>query len=216
MSRSRSRRLDIVKCGGDADAVTAAAREERDVRALLLEAAEAEVMERGAAGTSLRAVARRVGVSHQAPGHFFGSRVGLFTALAIYELGKLRDRLEQAAAESAHLSARDRLSHLGVAYIHFARDNHAVFSLAVGGGDLLNADDEELTAARMAAWLVLAQAVADSQAEGWRADQSLEEVGLLCWTVVHGTAIAWVEGLLTLQLPHLDLDQIAKTVTASL
>lgn len=46
----------------------------RDLRALLLEAAESEIDENGFDKVSLRAIARRVGVSHQAPG--ITSRIG--------------------------------------------------------------------------------------------------------------------------------------------
>lgn len=48
----------------------------------LLDAVEAEIVERGTTEISLRAVARRLGVSHQAPGYVFTDRAGLLTALA--------------------------------------------------------------------------------------------------------------------------------------
>lgn len=196
--------------------VTAAGNDEaRDLRTELLLAAEAEVIEHGAARVSLRAIARRVGVSHQAPGHFFGNRTGLFTALATHELARMRAQLEATAADAIDLPARDRLSRLGVSYIHFARDNHALFSLALRP-DLLDAQNEKLVAERVGAWTALVTAVADSQDDGWRAGEPLENVALLCWTVVHGTAIAWVDGLLTLQFPHLSLDEIALKVTSQL
>lgn len=47
-----------------------------DLRAALLAEAAALVAERGAAGVSLRELARRAGVSHAAPAHHFTDRRG--------------------------------------------------------------------------------------------------------------------------------------------
>jgi AcrR family transcriptional regulator len=190
-------------------------RQDRDLRTELLESAADAVAQHGASAVSMREVARRVGVSHQTPGFFFGNRPGLFTALATHVLHRLRAEMEQVAAESAHLSARERLSLLGVCYIHFAHDHHAVFSLA-SRNELLNADDEHLIAERSQAWGVLIEAIADAQSEGWRATQPRQEIALLCWTIVHGTATAWVDGSLRVRFPNLSIEQIARIATDSL
>ncbi|HKC28311.1 MAG TPA: TetR/AcrR family transcriptional regulator, partial [Jatrophihabitans sp.] len=44
--------------------------------------AVAEVVAVGAAGVSMREIARRAGVSHAAPAHHFGDKTGIFTAIA--------------------------------------------------------------------------------------------------------------------------------------
>ena len=54
-----------------------------DLRQRLLRAAEQEIATSGPAKASLRGIARRVGVSHQATAHHFDDRAGLFTALAV-------------------------------------------------------------------------------------------------------------------------------------
>src|SRR5262245_45102253 len=53
-----------------------------NLRAALLEAAEAELEAEGIEGFSLRGVAKRAGVSHAAPAHHFGDASGLLTGLA--------------------------------------------------------------------------------------------------------------------------------------
>ena len=53
-----------------------------NLRAVLLEAALAEIAERGPQALSLRELARRAGVSHAAPAHHFGDKPGLLTAIA--------------------------------------------------------------------------------------------------------------------------------------
>src|SRR5215204_1073569 len=53
-----------------------------DVREALLAAARAELVEHGRAAISLRAVARRAGLSHASPKYHFGDRSGLLTVIA--------------------------------------------------------------------------------------------------------------------------------------
>ena len=53
-----------------------------DLKMALLRAAEAELAENGIESFSLRAVAKRAGVSHGAPAHHFKDAKGLLTALA--------------------------------------------------------------------------------------------------------------------------------------
>jgi AcrR family transcriptional regulator len=53
-----------------------------DLRAALIDAAKALIAERGVDGFSLRAAARRAGVSAAAPAHHFGDVRGLLTAVA--------------------------------------------------------------------------------------------------------------------------------------
>ncbi len=186
-----------------------------DVAAALLAAAKAEVLAKGSVDVSLRAIARRVGVSHQAPGHFFGNRSGLLTALAAAETKRLGEHLEKTEKANAALPARERLSALGVAYIQFATEHRELFRLAARG-EYIDRENADLTQARLDTWAVLVRAVADSQSAGWRSDQSLEDTALLCWTVVHGAAIAWADGLLETQFPTLSIEEIAIKVTDAL
>src|SRR6478609_8578950 len=53
-----------------------------DLRKALLDAAEAELAEKGLEGFTLRGCAKRAGVSHAAPAHHFKDANALLTALA--------------------------------------------------------------------------------------------------------------------------------------
>ena len=53
-----------------------------DVRRLVLDAAIAIIELEGAESLSMREVARRAGVSHQAPYHYFSDRSGIFAAIS--------------------------------------------------------------------------------------------------------------------------------------
>ena len=62
--------------------VTAPSEQHVDVRRLVLDAAIAIIEMDGAESLSMREVARRAGVSHQAPYHYFGDRSGIFAAIS--------------------------------------------------------------------------------------------------------------------------------------
>jgi AcrR family transcriptional regulator len=85
----------------------------------LVAAAEAILLESGVSGFSLRAAARRAGVSPSAPAHHFGDAAGLLAEVAargFEELAKdLRDAEERGGSDPAA-----RLRELGTAYIAFA------------------------------------------------------------------------------------------------
>ncbi len=99
-----------------------------DLRAALLAAAEAELAETGVERFSLRAVAKRAGVSHAAPAHHFGDANGLLTALAAE--GFTRFLATQRAHEAAAAPRQpDRLIASGIGYIAFATAHPALFRL---------------------------------------------------------------------------------------
>ena len=62
--------------------VPAPSEQHGDVRRLVLDAAIAIIELEGAESLSMREVARRAGVSHQAPYHYFGDRSGIFAAIS--------------------------------------------------------------------------------------------------------------------------------------
>lgn len=185
-----------------------------DLRTALLDAAEIEIGENGAAGASLRAVARRAGVSHQAPGHFFVNRRGLFTALAARYVDRLHRRLLEVATDHADAPALDRLVELGIGYVEFAQANSGLFTLT-SSPDQIDAADPELAAARERAWSVLRGAVHDAQQTGWRADQPTQAVAMGCWALVHGSTALWREGWLSAQFPDASLRQLVRAMLES-
>jgi AcrR family transcriptional regulator len=89
-----------------------------DLRAALLEAAVEEIQERGPRDLSLRACARRVGVSHAAPYRHFADRDALLSAVA----GQGFTWLTEAgrAAMKGLEDPRARVEAYGIAYVTFA------------------------------------------------------------------------------------------------
>ena len=150
-----------------------------DLHSVLLQAAEAELAERGIEAFSLRSVAKRAGVSHAAPAHHFGDTGGLLTALAAQ--GYQQFLAAQAAREA--VAAPDPQAQLvasGLGYVDFALERPALFRLLFGSRrpDYGNAD---LRRVAEAAYLHLVDLV---QAAGGRttADEAL------VWATAHGLA----------------------------
>ena len=102
-----------------------------DLRVALLAAAETELAERGIEAFSLRAVAKRAGVSHAAPAHHFGDANGLLTALAGEGYSRFLATQRQREAQAAP-DARAQLIASGLGYVDFALARPALFRLMFG------------------------------------------------------------------------------------
>jgi AcrR family transcriptional regulator len=161
-----------------------------DLRAALLRAAEEIIRESGVESLTLRACARRAGVSHGAPAHHFGSSTGLLTEFAAEGF----ERLAQAMIRRQLEDADDQLQAAGLGYIEFAMRWPEHFR-AMWRSELLNEDSPRLQRARETAQLPLREALRRANAQGGMPSE--DELGVrfqLAWCCVHGYASLWVEG----------------------
>ena len=162
------------------------------LREALLAAAEALLLEQGVDAFTLRACARRAGVSHAAPAHHFGDARGLLTAFATVgfeRMAALMQRYRDAAPEDPVL----RLQAVGRAYIDFALANRAHFQLMFGS-DRLDPGDALLLAAGRATADMLGQAMTAVMEARRLPAASLPTRLLLAWSAVHGYATLVTEG----------------------
>lgn len=151
-----------------------------------LRAAAVDVIdERGIAGFSLREVARRAGVSHNAPAHHFGDARGLLTSLAIEGFEALHDAA--VAAARRHHDPVDRLMAIGTAYLELGR-SHRAHCDVMFRVDLIDADDTEVITAGMRAYAVLEVAVW-SLIDGEGLDVDLDAAVWLCWSAMQGLLV---------------------------
>lgn len=157
------------------------------LRAALLDAAQALLLEVGVDGFSLRECAKRAGVSHGAPAHHFGDVKGLLTAFASVGFERMAQRMH-GYAEAAGDDADRRLAAVGQAYIDFALENPAHFRLMFRC-DRLNASDEPLQQAGAAAAQALAWALSAALERRGVGAETLPERCLLAWSGVHGLAM---------------------------
>ena len=108
-----------------------------DLRAALIQAADALIAEGGIETFSLRAAAQRAGVSPAAPAHHFGSAKGLLTEVALLAYARV-DRYLEEAGHSDDVVADVRS--LSLAFITFVLDHPGHFRLMFRN-DLVNRDD---------------------------------------------------------------------------
>ena len=163
-----------------------------DLRPVLLEASLALIDESGIGALSLREVARKAGVSHNAPYHHFKDRGSLLAALV--EAGFATLARQMVAGRAAAPDARARLEACGLAYIRFALASPARFKLMfrpeLTGPDAAAAVAESSTPALD----TLTAAIVEAQAGGLAPAGDPKPLVLTCWAAVHGLASLLLDG----------------------
>jgi AcrR family transcriptional regulator len=185
-----------------------------DLRRDLLDTALALIAREGPSAVSLRALARRLGVSHAAPANHFPDKAALFTAIAVEGFSLLAEAIEDGVRQlGLDATAGQRFRAAGRAYTGFALAHPAHFAV-MWQRDLLHQDDPELVAAGDSTFELLLGSVRDIQSEGWAAGRDPQAVAYLAWSVVHGLAALWLGG--SLQRGQRSFDEIAGEVGALL
>jgi AcrR family transcriptional regulator len=156
-----------------------------NLRATLLEAADAVLAERGAHALTLRDVARAAGVSHGAPYHHFAGLNDLLAAVAERGFDALGDAMAQAVAVP---DTREQLLRVSQAYVACARESPERFRLMFG--PLLASKDEHpalQAAARRAFGFVLNAAIAHDKKHG-------VDLAIAGWSLAHGLSHLLIDG----------------------
>jgi AcrR family transcriptional regulator len=170
-----------------------------DLRRTLLESAVARIEVVGSSQLSLRDIARTVGVSHAAPAHHFGDKIGLFTAIAA-------EGFRLLASETMPLLDRpDALLQTGVVYLRFAVERRGYFEVMYRP-DLYRTDDASLVESRTQSFEILYRAA--RRGAGIPDDIDITGLAVAAWSFVHGFATLWLAGNLREDLPA-DLDHAA-------
>jgi AcrR family transcriptional regulator len=159
-----------------------------DLRDALIQAAQGILEADGIAALSLRAVARRAGVSPAAPYHHFPDKQALLDAVAERGFDALTaamtTRIDKVSGGAARLDAS------GIGYVAFAVANPALFGLMFSPLGQHPSAGTSLDVARQRAYAVLQDAVAACSPSG---KASANEC-LRLWAVVHGIAKLVLEG----------------------
>lgn len=163
-----------------------------DLKRTLLITLPALIEEQGLEKLSLRALARRAGVSHGAPAHHFGDKRGLLTAFAI-EGSRYLAALVVECLETVHKEQHaERLTQVGLGYLEFALKYPAHFRVSFRP-ELLNILDPELASARAEAGGTLDAVLRAAEADGWLASAVYPEVRMASWALAHGYAALTVD-----------------------
>jgi AcrR family transcriptional regulator len=150
----------------------------------LLEAALQRLSEQSSAQLSMRQIAQDLGVSHQAPYVYFGTKRRFLAAVAGVGLQQAAE--DAASVVAAHRRPVDRLHALADAYLAFVRTRRHVHDLAYGP-EVAKRDHPLLQSAAIAYWNLLHDTVAGCQPPGTSEEDVLRRAAV-AWATVYGIA----------------------------
>jgi AcrR family transcriptional regulator len=175
-----------------------------DLRAACLRAAMDLLEQDGAVGLSVRAVARRAGVSPGAPYRHYADRDALVSAVAAEGYRELSAYLSAAHPSP---STPDDLAAVAVAYVQFALEHPALFRTMFS--DPCDADSSE----RVSATTAIAEYVGALVRRAFPgADPGALSTAI--WAVVHGLAFLHLDGKLDTSTPEAVADRVRAAVLA--
>ena len=177
-----------------------------DLRSALVRAALELLEEAGEADLSLRAVARRAGVSPAAPYRHYADREALVSAVAAVGYRELAQRL--AAAHPAPATP-DQLASVAVAYVQFALERPALFRIMFG--EPCDRDSDERVAATAAVSQYLRAIVARTFPAG-----DADALATAVWALVHGLAFLHLDGKLDAADEQVVADRVSAAIHALL
>jgi AcrR family transcriptional regulator len=158
----------------------------------LVDSARAMLDEQGLDGLTLRAIARRAGVSHGAPLRHFPTLAALLAAVAadgFRELIAAVDTETSLLADGA--TELDRLAASGRGYVKFAIASPGVFTIMFRP-ERVDVTDTDYVAAAHDSFHQLHAAVQGAQREGFHAGVDSTRLASVMWTTMHGLADLWI------------------------
>jgi AcrR family transcriptional regulator len=177
-----------------------------DLRAACLRAAMELLEEGGTTALSLRAVARRAGVSPAAPYRHYADRDALISAVAAVGY---RELAEQLAAAHPAPSTADDLAAVAVAYVQFALQRPALFRVMFG--EPCDRDNSE----RVAATNAISEYVGAIVRHSFPGSNP-DALATAVWALVHGLAFLHLDGKLDSATPDVVSDRVRGAVHAVL
>ena len=165
---------------------------------------------------SLRAAARRAGVSTAAPYRHFDSREALLAAVAEEGFRGLSAAIRGATAAHRH-DPIAKFREAGVGYVLFAHANPSHYAVMFSPDLFDKSAYPDLAASAADSMNLLMEAIADCQRAGLIAAGDPREIALAAWSSVHGLASLISAG----QVNVLDFDEsgvegVARRVATSL
>lgn len=164
-----------------------------DLKRALIDEALKLINEEGIGAVTTRALARRLGVSHAAPGHHFADREALLVELATEGFRMFADALEQSVAGEAEPARR--LVMLGRAYLRFAADHPSYLRVMFARGFPQGySPPDGFVCQSDRAYSVLEGVVRDLTVSLGGDPTPLDELAFGTWSLVHGMAMLWIDG----------------------
>lgn len=163
--------------------------------------------ETGAAELSMRALARRVGVSESAPFKHFSGKEDLLAAIASSGFKELRDARQIIAEREMDVFVRAQAMMLS--YIKYATAHEGLFDLMIGPR-LADQRDGEFGQSGLESFRLFSNAIRTlAEAHGWP-PESIELLAHTAWGLEHGIAALLLAGAIPHKGSRLDVDELVK------
>jgi AcrR family transcriptional regulator len=194
-----------------------------DLRRALIDAGSALLREDQNWNFSLREVARKAGVSHNAPYNHFVDKHELLAAVAAVGFEELRDRMLSSIRGIEN--PKTALIKTGVVYVNFGLENPARYRLMFGsalahsgtaGSQLL--ESATVGARAILGEIILRGAQAGVFAVSVRKKEDLQVAILTAWAGVHGLTMLKLDGLADTVAPDINHlpEKVARSIGAGL
>jgi AcrR family transcriptional regulator len=198
------------------------ARHRGDLRERLLSGVASVLRDKGIGALSMREVARRAGVSHNAPLHHYGTKAGLLTAFATAGYARLGQMIQATIRARRPRSGPELLEAIGGAYVRFALENRDQFTMMfrpelferqkralVRGREGVHGDLEQ---ERGGVYAFLRTAVGRCVEERYLEPGDLEVATATAWSVAHGFVDLWFSGRFVERLGRRDSRRLYQEV----
>lgn len=136
----------------------------------------------GIEGLSLREVAKRLNVTHQAPYHYFADKSVLLLEVKRQGFAQLSERM-QAKVGQTQAPPFDSLKQIGYIYINFCLENPGLFRAMFAP----HQEGQNIRVSEAAvAFEIVKSSIVRLQAQGYLKGFNAEIQAMICWTSLHG------------------------------
>lgn len=163
-----------------------------NLRQTLIEIACSDIREKGVDGLSLRAIAKKAGVSANAPYRHFSDKRALLIAIAIVGFEELKARLNEV--EQADLDILQEFSMKGMAYVKFAGDCPEKYKLMFGPAITDRMEDEHLSIAAGESYEMLLTSIQRGIDAGIFKNRPVQTLADPIWSMMHGISSLLIDG----------------------
>jgi AcrR family transcriptional regulator len=176
-----------------------------DLRGALVQAALAEAEQGGPEAISIKALAKKLGVSQPAPYRHFADREALLAAVTAEAFRQFSAVLREAIRKP---SKRSKLSRFAQATLSFGLRRNGIYRLMFASRTMACATkDSELHAAAMETLALLLEAL-EAPAVGLLR----ERYALQIWAAVHGVVMLAEQGLLTGKIANVSREELVEDI----
>ena len=187
-----------------------------DLRQKIIDEALSWIERENIVSLSLRGIARRLGVSHNAPYRHFPDKESLLVAIAEIGFRQLNQALQQALNGKAN-NCQEKLENIGVAYIRYAVANQTYYRVMFSDLQLICDKYPELDRISEQAFTVLLNAIEAGQEVKVFIAEDSRQLARVCWSLTHGVSMLAIDNQFTISSSdNYDLLQLAQIATKTI